>query len=998
MNLNLSGPRRPSPRLATARSNIPKSRFKSVSLSAVLLCTALMVMTSPFVALAEVCGTPGKDGSTFNPNSYYPAASGTTATSGTFTISLGTKRTTPTASDLAAGDLVLIVQMQDALINNSDSVSYGDGSSGRGYTNLRSAGYYEFNVVSGITGTTLTLQNALANTYTNASANTSTGQRRFQIVRVPQFSALTLASDISVPTWNGDTGGVFALNVAGTLDFNGKTIDASSAGFRGGGSRQDDVVSGQKIVNYATPYSATVSNYGAFKGEGIAGTPRFVRDLTKTSVAYTGTDLGTSGYPTGTVTLGVTGTTASVTGGLDRSRGAPGNAGGGGDQHNAGGGGGGNVGMGGTGGNSFAFYRNPTSGSCVNFGGTFNACDGDGARPVGGLGGVGIPPGIVYPNAERLIVGGGGGAGDNNNAADDYPTTPQASGGNGGGVIFVVANTITGTGTLRANGQDGQPAGRDGAGGGGAGGTVAIATSTVNLSSLNVQVNGGSGGNSALPLKGGETQGPGGGGGGGAVLLTTTVTMRPTISFVGGAAGVNTPIAGITNVYGGSAGNGGKGDIIYNNINIPRTPACFPQLTVTKVTTTPQPLNTPASTQTPAYKITISNAAGVGAATGVRVADSLPNPFTYAGPTAYTPSSASVTRPTTSDPATSAITLNWSSFVIPGGQSVTLDFPVNRLQAVGTFQNSASVSFLDPTDSSGTRLVSPASAALVGANTTYTGGGTVTGSNYASTSSTAEDITIESDLQVTKQAFKTGSSTNPQTTRTNGQGFDYLITVTNLKAVNATNVTVTDANFPSTVTPGTATIVSTPATPTTGAAFNAVTKTLTVTALAAGQSVSVRIPVTVNLNVLTAAATPNTATLTVSTPVDDGTNGSVTANNTQTVTTYFNPVQLRKYVRNATPTSSLPNGEPTDINRTTTIAKPLDKLEYCVQATSLLTTALDVNVSDVLQPNQTFVTNSITNDSGASPVGALVGNTVTGTLKSVSSTQTRTLCFQTTVN
>ncbi|AZI42538.1 hypothetical protein EHF33_07090 [Deinococcus psychrotolerans] len=984
MNLNLFA-RRASPTplsVIAASTGVRKPRFKGVLLSAALLSTALLVMTSPFVALAEVCATPGKDGSTFNPNSYYPAAAGTSAASGTFSISLGTKRATPTSNDLAAGDLVLIVQMQDALINNSDSGSYGDGISGRGYTSLRSAGYYEFNVVSAITGTTLTLKNALANTYTNANASTSTGQRRFQIVRVPQFSTLTLASDISVPAWDGTSGGVFALNVAGTLNFNGKTIDASNAGFRGGGSRQDDVVSGQKIVNYATPYSTTVANYGAFKGEGIAGTPRFVRDLTKTSVAYTGTDLGISGYPTGTVTLGVTGTTASVTGGLDRSRGAPGNAGGGGDQHNAGGGGGSNVGAGGTGGNSFAFYRNPASGTCVTFSGTFNACDGDGARDVGGLGGVGISPASLYPNAERLIVGGGGGAGDNNNATDDNPTIPQGSGGNGGGVIFVVANTITGTGILRANGQNGQPAGRDAAGGGGAGGTVAIATNTNNLSGLSIQVNGGSGGNSALPLKGGETQGPGGGGGGGAVLLTTNVTTPPGVGFLGGAAGVNNPVAGVTNVYGGSAGVGGKGDIVYNNNAIPRTPFCFPQLTVTKVTTTPQLLNTPSSTQTPAYRITITNAPNVGAANGVQVVDALPTPFTYAGPTVYTPSGTSVTRPTSSDPAASATALTWSSFVIPGGQSVTLDFPINRLQGVGTFQNSASVSFLDPTDSSGTRLVSPGA--------TYTGGGTVAGSNYASTSSTAEDITIESDLQVTKQALKTGTAI-AQTTRTNTQSFDYLITVTNLKAVNATNVTVTDANFPSTVTPGTATIVATPATPATGAAFDPVTKKLTVSALAAGQSVSVRIPVTVNLNALTAAATSNTATLTVSAPVDDGTNGSVTANNTQTVTTYFNPVQLKKYVRNVTAS------ETTDTTRTTTTAKPLDKLEYCVQATSLLTTALSVNVSDPLQPNQTFVAGSITNTTGT-PVGSYASNTVSGTLQGISASQSGTLCFQTTVN
>jgi len=952
-----------------------------------LLSLALLCGVQSLTALAEVCAVPGKDGSVFNPNTYYAGAAGSTAPIGSLSISLGSKRTDfGVSSDVGVGDLVLIVQMQDALINNSDSISYGDGSTGRGYTNLRGAGYYEFNVVGGVAGGTLTLKNPLIHTYINADADNSNGQRRFQIVRVPQFTSLQLSADITVPAWDGSSGGVFALSVAGNLDLNNHTIDASYAGFRGGGSRFDDVVSGKGIVNYATPFTTARANFGAFKGEGIAGTPRFVRDQTLTAVAYTGKDLGTSGYPIGTVDLDPDAGVDNYTFGLDRSRGAPGNAGGGGNQHNAGGGGGGNVGQGGTGGNSFAFYKNTDTGNCVDFGSSFFGCDGDGARPVGGLGGAGILPSSAYPNAERLIVGGGGGAGDNNNA-DDNSSVPQASGGNGGGVIFLVANQITGPGTLKANGQDGQPAGRDAAGGGGAGGTVAIATNSINLSSLSVQVNGGAGGNSALPLRGGETQGPGGGGGGGAVLLTTNITTPPGTSLTGGIPGVNNPATGITNVYGGSAGVGGKGNIVYNNTAIPQTPFCFPQLTVTKKVLKPGDartvsyasgltLNQPTDAQQPEYLISISNAPGKGAATGVRVFDTLPTPLTYAGPTTPATPTGVTSRTATTDPTSGQTALTFGDWTLEGGSTLELRFPINRLQGVGTFQNSATTSFIDPTSSSAVR---------VGPGGTYTSGGAVSGSNYVSSSSALEDLIVQSDLSVTKQAVKTGTNT-AQTVRANTQSFDYLVTVSNLKAVNTTNITVSDI-LPGVLTPGTLTsanFIATPTNPSVGTVtFSA--NTLTIPNLAPGQSLTMRLPVTVNSSAASKAT--NTATLSAATPVDNGSNGSSTLNNSAAVDVFLNPITLTKTVQKVLPT-------PVGVIGTSVIAKPGDTLEYCITATSLLGTASAVNVSDTLLPNQTFVVGSIT---VASPSN-FTSPTVTGTLAGVVSGTPKTMCFRTTVN
>ena len=946
--------------------------------------------------LAQVCAIPGKDGSTFSDNTYYPGVG--TAGVGTANpnqVTLGTRRdgNNGNAKAVAVSDMVLVMQMQDASINATNTSSYGDGSTSRGYTALRSSGKYEFARVTAVSGSTLTLDRNLTLVYTTANATATDGQRKFQVIRVPQFSSLTISDIKTVTPWNGSTGGVFVLDVAGNLALSG-TIDASGAGFRGGGSRQGRYVAAyDKLWNYyAAPWSSTVAtdNAGAYKGEGIVGTPSYVRGPA-TNVAFTGVPLSIDfGYPTGTVNINPAAPVLNATGNLDTGSGAPANAGGGGSQHNSGGGGGSNAGFGGRGGNSFAFYSATNTGGCVQYTPTFFGCGGDGSRAIGGYGGV-----AITPNSSYLLMGGGGGAGENNNAAEDNSTTPQGSGGNGGGVIFVVANTISGSGNLRSNAQAGQPSGRDASGGGGAGGTIAIATNTTSLSVI-TQATGGAGGNSGLPLRSGESQGPAGGGGGGAVLIPTGATLTTAPLLTGGTGGVNTPATGITNSYGTGAGAGGIGNIIYSNTQIPALPQCLPVLAVSKKALYPTDaatvinasgltLNTPASVAQPEYLITISNT-GNGGAAGVKVSDVLPAPFTYAGPTIVVLNNSQ--RPTASDPGATATSLDWSSFVIPNGESITLRFPVNRNQAVGTFQNSASVVFLDPTDSSGTREVSPATNAPNGANTTYTvflsntGTNTVGGSNYASTSSTFEDIIIESDLSVTKVAVKTGTNT-PQTVRNNTQSFDYLVTVSNLKAVNATAITVNDV-IPAGLTAGTPALSSSPATPTTGASF--ASNTLTIPNLAAGQNVTLRLPVTVNSSA--ASTTVNTASLTASTPLDNGLNGSSTANNSAQATVFLNPVQLTKTVQKVLPT-------PAGTVGTSVTAKPGDTLEYCITASSTVSTAVSVNVSDTLLANQTF--DSSFAISGASP-SSFTSPTVTGTLSVVSSSAPKTMCFRTTVN
>jgi len=125
------------------------------------------------------------------------------------------------------------------------------------------------------------------------------------------------------------------------------------------------------------------------------------------------------------------------------ARGAPGNAGGGGtdgnpdaNDQNSGGGGGGNGGTGGLGGFSWNTILS-----------------------VGGFGGDAFT--VAAP--DRLVLGGGGGAGTRNNT----PLVAAASsGGVGGGMVMIRAGTLSGTGSIVANGGSGIVPLNDGSGGG----------------------------------------------------------------------------------------------------------------------------------------------------------------------------------------------------------------------------------------------------------------------------------------------------------------------------------------------------------------------------------------------------------------------------------------------------------------------------------------------------------------------------------------------------
>ncbi len=124
-------------------------------------------------------------------------------------------------------------------------------------------------------------------------------------------------------------------------------------------------------------------------------------------------------------------------------------------------------------------------------------CGGEGAGAGGG----------AIAGAGRLFLGPGGGSGGVDNVRVDNP--PGGTGGAGGGIIWLLAQSVTGAGSVRAEGGVGEGDPPDvecltgggvtdcydhsGPGGGGAGGSIRI--TAPEISGVRLAVGGGRGGN-----------------------------------------------------------------------------------------------------------------------------------------------------------------------------------------------------------------------------------------------------------------------------------------------------------------------------------------------------------------------------------------------------------------------------------------------------------------------------------------------------------------------
>ncbi len=356
------------------------------------------------------------------------------------------KITVEDAITFNAGDTVLLIQMKGAVIDSSNSSSFGT------ITDYKNAGNYEFNYVKSKTGNIIELKNKLTRQYDIPNG-------KVQLVRVPYYQSLNVNSTLSCLPWDGNKGGVLVLNVQDTITLNAD-IDVSGKGFHGGVSvPNQDCPDCENTPGYFYPISADVTGE---KGEGIFfnSNPNFAG-----------------------------------------GRGAIANGGGSGSCKNGGGGGGSNLGFGGIGGLSFNgcsgssslasglggyALNNVTSQNKIFLGGGGGAGEADNTPPVAtngtnGGGVIIIRSGVLIGNGQsiksngmdqNLIAqwdgGGGGGAGGSilldiniysgitniystggkgsDNNSNNFPDYCHAPGGGGGGGLVWFKQGIMPTG------------------------------------------------------------------------------------------------------------------------------------------------------------------------------------------------------------------------------------------------------------------------------------------------------------------------------------------------------------------------------------------------------------------------------------------------------------------------------------------------------------------------------------------------------------------------
>ena len=356
---------------------------------------------------------------------------------------IGNHVTVGSASSFSIGDRVLVIQMQGATIDQSQSSTFGN------ISNYNNAGNYELQTVCDIQGQNIYLTYDLINMYDPAGT--------VQLIRVPVYTNATISGgDLTAQAWNGTTGGVLALEVTGNFDFGSNDIDVSGLGYRGGTA----VTSGQNCSSFldATYYSSFSStDQKALKGEGITG-------------SINAKECG---------------------------RGPQANIGGGGNNHNGGGGGGANYGKGGKGGERIkrslfvcGAYAGVDSRSLAS---------GYSANRIfmGGGGGAGHVNNTVHAgehgkNGGGIVIikagsvtGNGRSIKANGNSHTNWAANDGGGGGGAGGSVFIHSGSYTGNLNVNVNGGHGAyvyntgTSNCNGPGGGGGGGVVYLNASSV---------------------------------------------------------------------------------------------------------------------------------------------------------------------------------------------------------------------------------------------------------------------------------------------------------------------------------------------------------------------------------------------------------------------------------------------------------------------------------------------------------------------------------------
>jgi len=348
--------------------------------------------------------------------------------------------TVSSTSNFTVGDEVLIIQMQGATINETNTQAFGD------VINYNDAGNYEFTKICTIlSGTEVEVSNIQRSYDPNG---------KVQIITVPTYVNATVTNVLSASPWDGTIGGILVFDCSGTLTMNAD-INLQGLGFRGGGTTTSGY-SCSWFTNVSDYYYDITTGEGAEKGEGIA---LYIPNKTSGS-------------------------------------GAQANGGGGGNDHNSGGGGGSNAGLGGQGGERIRPSTFTCAGQTPGVGGKSNVISNASNKVfLGGGGGSGHEnnTGTATPGANgggiviikaNMIVG--------NNAVIDVqgnsvPTNSADGAGGGGaaGSVLLDVSAYSGPVTILAEGAPGGdvsnigPSNCNGPGGGGGGGVIWLSQSII---------------------------------------------------------------------------------------------------------------------------------------------------------------------------------------------------------------------------------------------------------------------------------------------------------------------------------------------------------------------------------------------------------------------------------------------------------------------------------------------------------------------------------------
>ena len=350
------------------------------------------------------------------------------------------------ASTFNPGDTVLIIQMKGAIIDSSNSASFGT------ILNYNNAGNYEFNYVKSKTGNVIELLDSITRSYDVPSG-------KVQLIRVPYYTNATVTSTLTCLPWDGSKGGVLVLIAKDSVNLNAK-IDVTGKGFYGG--KVNNPKSNSFYCHENDYYYPNDPIKAAPKGEAIAEISIF-KSFGKGPIA---------------------------------------NGGGGGLEHNSGGGGGSNTGIGGTGGNEWvacgpALTNGGLGGRSINYSTTLNKiylggggggghCDNiPGFNPDGGNGGgIVLVLTNVFKSNTFSILANGDNAVECFRDAQSYKCHEGMGGGGGGGTVLLQSKVYLDNLNIEIRGgkgadMNGELAGKLGPGGGGGGGLTWFADNTI---------------------------------------------------------------------------------------------------------------------------------------------------------------------------------------------------------------------------------------------------------------------------------------------------------------------------------------------------------------------------------------------------------------------------------------------------------------------------------------------------------------------------------------